>query len=397
MSQSAIWETGVSQGSGGLAEMEIDTETIRSNYREIERRVGPGTRVMPSLKADAYGYGALEVAKITARLGAFGLFTGNIGEAIAMRQAGLGLPIVIFGAYLPDEMPRLLAHDLIPTVYNLELARAVGSAAQQPREVYIKVDCGLGRLGVPLEDAVELIQAVARLDRVIVGGLYTHLPFGDAAGCDWARRQLGLFDALLRRLADAGIRPPVTQARASSGVAAGLGDAANAVCVGHLLYGLSPFSDDKAFDLGGFRPALRRIRSRLIHVGRHGQGSDLAIGGLYGVRQGKVMGVLPVGLSSGLGTLKQPGTATALVRGRAVPVVSISLEHTTLDLGDAADCVPGDEVVLVDEAGESGALRRFAAAQGRTPLEAMANMSARWQRSYADSAHDIWATFNQSS
>jgi alanine racemase len=373
--------------------MELNADALRANYREVARRAGSSVKVMPSLKGDAYGFGAVETARICEDMGAYALFTGSIREAAAMRAAGVRLPIVMFADYLPEAVSELLAHDLTPTICNSEFADAVEAAASGPIGVYVKVDAGLGRLGVPLADAAEFVSGVARRRNLKVAGVYTHLPFASTEGAAWARRRLADFDGLLDALRLAGHDVPISQSRASSCVAAGFTDKANAVCVGHLLYGLTPFSDEAAGDMSGLCPVLSKISARLIHVGRHSQGEDLAIGGLYGLRRGKTVGVLPVGLAHGLGALRAGATAT--LGGKPAPLISISLEHTTIDLDEIEDPRVGDEVVLVDSAGEGQALADFAAAQGRSPLEQMTAMSARWPRRYVDPVKDVWDAFNR--
>src|ERR1700730_9715474 len=119
----------MTQGIESHAEIELDTESWRANYREIARLVGPGIRIIPAIKADAYGFGAVETAKIFERLGAFALFTGNIAEATAVRTAGVRIPVIMFGAYLPQDVPFLLAEGLIPTIYAREFAAAASAAA----------------------------------------------------------------------------------------------------------------------------------------------------------------------------------------------------------------------------------------------------------------------------
>ena len=384
----------MTQGFQQHAEIELDIERLRANYHEIARRVGPGIKIIPAIKADAYGFGAVETAKIFERLGAFALFTGDVAEAIAVKAAGVRIPVIMFGAYLPEDVPFLLAHGLVPTIYDRGFATAASAAATAPTEVYIKVDTGLGRLGVPLPEAAEFIRWVSGLPSLAIAGVYTHLPFGDESGAAWARRHLAEFDALLGTLAASGIAVPTSQARASSCIAAGLADRANAVCVGHLLYGLTPF-DDPA-DIPGIRPVLRAIRSRLIHVGRHSQGSDVAIAGSYGLIRGRVTGVLPVGRSSGLGELDPARSAHALIGGRQAPLIGISLEHTTVNLDGLTDAKVGDAVELVSETEPGGTrLAEFARAQGRSVLTTMVTLSGHWRRHYVDPVKDVWSAFNR--
>ena len=378
------------------AEIELDTERLRANYREIARRVGSGIKIIPAIKADAYGFGAVETARIFERLGAFALFTGNVAEGIAVRAAGVRLPVVMFGAYLPEDVAFLLSHGLIPTIYDRDFAAAASAAASARTEVYIKVDAGLGRLGVPIAEASEFIRSVSTLPNLAIAGVYAHLPFADENGAAWAMRHLAEFDELLGTLAASGISVPVSQARASSCIAAGLADRATAVCVGHLLYGLSPFVESYTPGLSGIEPVVRAIRSRLIHVGRHPQGSDVAIAGSYGLRHGRTTGVLPVGRSSGLGELDPAEPGHALVRGQPAPLIGISLEHTTIDLDGISDVRVGDAVELVSETAKAGpTLSAWSRAQGRSALTTMVSLSGRWRRIYVDPVKDAWSAFNR--
>src|SRR5262249_38355304 len=197
-------------------------------------------RLIASVKANAYGHGAVTMARELARLGVETLWTGSIDEALAIRAAGIGARLLLFGGYLPGDIPALLRHRLTPTIYDRAGAEAVSNAANGPAPGYVKVDSGLGRLGVPPPEAEALIHRVAAFPNMAIEGIYAPLPFGSARGRDWARTRYEAFAALLGRLAGRGIDPPVTQVWASSGLLARMPDVCNAVCVGHLLYGLSP-------------------------------------------------------------------------------------------------------------------------------------------------------------
>ncbi len=138
--------------------MELDLGALAANYRELERRAGPDVKIIASLKANAYGHGAVETAKVLFGLGVFALSTGSFRDAVAIREAGVTTPILMFGGNLPEGVGQYLEHDLIPTVYNMETARAVSEAANTPAAVYIKVDAGMGRLGIELDAAEDFIR-----------------------------------------------------------------------------------------------------------------------------------------------------------------------------------------------------------------------------------------------
>ena len=212
---------------------EIDLDAVRDNFAEVRRRTRPGVQIIAAVKANGYGHGAVLVARTLSRHGVDGFATGSFDDACALREAGISAKVLLLPCQLPESTEELFRHDLIPTVYNLETANAVSSAATSPKSVYVKVDCGLGRFGVHIDDALDFVRAVTALPRLVVDGLYTHLPFNDANGQRWAIRQLAAFQALRRALADNGIAIPVTQALSSPGIVLDLDDGGcTAVCPG---------------------------------------------------------------------------------------------------------------------------------------------------------------------
>jgi alanine racemase len=355
---------------------ELDFQALAHNLAVVRGLAGQ-RRLIASVKANAYGHGAVPVGRELARLGVETLWTGSIDEARAMRAAGIGARLLLFGGYLPADIPELLQHELTPTIYDRAGAEAVSAAASGPTAIYVKVDSGLGRLGAPLPDAEDLIRAIAALPNLVIEGIYTHLPFGSVAGRDWAREKYAAFAALLARLAARDIKPAVTQVWASSGLLAGLPDVCNAVCVGHLLYGLSPIAADVA-PADALRPVLTAIKTRLIHVAHHAAGEDSAIGARYGMKNARVIGVVPLGLGDGMRSAAPGRTMSLLVRGRRAPVIGVSLEHTTLDLTGIDSPQVGDEAIVIGASdGLANSTKTLADWFGCSELEAVMTFSKR--------------------
>jgi alanine racemase len=312
--------------------IEIALDSLSHNYEELQRRLGKGARIIPALKANAYGHGAGAVARCLEQFNPLSLSTGSLEDALVIRESGVDLPILLFGGALPQGLPLLLEHGFTPTICTLEEDEVVSRVAVRPTEVYVKVDAGLGRLGVPLREAVNFISQVAMLKNVVVQGVYTHLSFYDLAGKEWARERLAEFDALLDSLEAANISVPVTQAVSSAGLLTGLESRANTVCPGSLLYGVSPVAPDLA-DMSPFRPVLKAIKSRLIHV------------------RGRV-GVLPLGVADGYLPVSPDSGAYCLMNGCRIPIRGVSLEHMVLDLSEGTEAHIGDEVVLLGRSGD---------------------------------------------
>jgi alanine racemase len=355
----------------------IDLDALARNYREVARRVGPEIKIIASVKGDAYGHGAVACAERLVAEGAFALATGDLGEASAMREAGITAPILMFAGILPAGVGALMRHGLIPTVYDMDGVEAAANATAEEVPIYIKVDCGLGRLGVDLDEAHEFVAWAVATPGVRVAGIYTHLPFADAAGRAWSAAHLTGFDALVAGLDGAGIQVPVTQAMASAAVLAGLRDSCNAVCVGHLLYGLSPMAPGEA-DLDAFAPVLTTVRARLIHVAHHPAGRDVAVGGLYGIGNAMVTGVVPMGMHHGMRGPAPGRTSEVLFRGQRALILSVSLEHTTIDLTGVEDPRVGEvATALGADGGERITIEEMAERQARAPLEVAMTFSRR--------------------
>jgi alanine racemase len=376
--------------------LEIELEAVERNIVEIKRRAGPDRHLIASVKGNAYGFGVVEISRAVLRRGAYALWTGNIDEALRLRSAGIDEKIIMFGGYLPEHIAELVVHDLIPTVYDergLDAVSGAGAARGRPVGVFFKVDAGLGRLGVPVADALEFIAAASHRPHLVIEGVYTHLPFSSTAERDWALARYADFERLITGLRQVGITPPITQAWGSSGVLAGLPDCCNAVCVGHLLYGLNPLKPEVAGS-DGLQPALKGLKASLIHVGQHVGGSDLAISGAYKIRNARSTGVIAFGIGDGMRRVLPGREMEALVRGKRVPVIGTSLEHTVLGL-DAVDLPQvGEEAVLVGSQGnEEICLDDFAEAIGCSPLEAIMSISGRVEARYVNSADSIWGSF----
>ena len=166
-----------------------DLEVLAGNLAALRRAVGPDKSVFAAIKGNAYGHGALPVARVLEREGLAGFMTGSFEEARALRAAGLAKPIIMFAGALPEGMGEILDAGLIPTVVDragAKAAAACGSAAK-PAAAFVKVDMGLGRLGVPGDELEDFLEELSRMPGLRIPGLYTHLPFKDRPSRDWAQ------------------------------------------------------------------------------------------------------------------------------------------------------------------------------------------------------------------
>jgi alanine racemase len=327
--------------------LEVDLDAAAQNVRAVRGLVGPARKIFAVVKADGYGFGAAEMGAVFVRHGADWLAVADVTEGIRLRARGIAAPILVYPNSLPDAAGETLAHGLVPTLVDLEGARAYSAAATGPCEAFVKVDVGLERLGVPAEQAVKMVLAMLELPHLRLGGLCAHPHAevdGDPAYADW---QLGRFTGVVDELEARGARVPVRLLAASPFVLRFPHTYLNAVDPGRMLYGITFPGETPPVPL---RSALRALTTRVIAVKELAPRERFAELAPFPVTTPLRLGVVPMGSADGLRWLH---AGHVLVRGRAVPLIgSPSLEHTRIDLTSVADAAVGDEVVIIGRQGD---------------------------------------------
>ncbi len=327
--------------------LEIDLGAAAGNLRAVRGLVGASRKIFAVVKADGYGFGAAEMGAVFARNGADYLAVADLAEGVRLRERGIAVPILVYPNSLPGSAADTLAHRLIPTLVDLDAARAYSEAATGPCEVFVKIDVGLERLGVPAEQAVKLILAMLELRHLRLGGLCAHPHAevgGDPAYADW---QLGRFTGVVDELEARGVRVPVRLLAASPFVLRFPHTYLNAVDPGRMLYGITFPGETPPVPL---RSTLRALSTRVIALKELAPRERFAELAPFPVTAPLRLGVIPMGSADGLRWLH---AGRVLVRGRAVPLIgSPSLEHTRLDLTAVPDAAVGDEVVIIGRQGD---------------------------------------------
>ena len=327
--------------------LEIDLDAAAHNVRAVRQIVGPQRKIFAVVKADAYGHGAAELGAVFVAHGADALAVADLGEGIRLRQRGITAPILVYPNSLPEAAPEAIAHGLIPTLIDLDGARAHAEAATAPLDVFVKVDVGLERLGVPAEQAVKTIVAMLEMPHLRLAGVcaHPHAHGTDPAYADW---QLGRFTSVVDELESRGIRVPVRLFAASPFVLRAPQTYLNAVDPGRILYGITFPGETSPVPL---RPTLRALASRVIALKELTPRERFAELAPFPVTSPMRLGVIPVGLADGMAWLH---AGRVLVRGQAAPIVTgPNLEHTRIDLTGVPDARVGDEVVIIGRQGEA--------------------------------------------
>jgi len=330
---------------------EIDLDAVVHNIRALRHRVGRDVLLFAALKANAYGFGVIPVARAALAAGADALAMVDVSDAINLRQLGIDVPILLYGGIPADRelVEALEAHDLMPTLLDLEDARTYSRHATGRLPVFLKFDVGLERMGMAPEDVPAIAAALSGLPKLKLHGAYTHLhvpPNADPLATDaYMRRQFRRFSTALEALKRCGHDPRITMA-ASSAVLMQTNDMnLNAVDPGHLLFGMYP-AGPRATPLD-LRAAFHALKSELIQVKTLSRPESLEMAP-FPVRDGMRIGVLPLGIADGMSQLH---CGQVLIRGRRVPVLGVSLEHTRVDLTEV-EAGRGDEVVVIGRQGD---------------------------------------------
>jgi alanine racemase len=334
--------------------LEIDLDAIAGNTRRIKEIVGPATEVLVSLKADAYGHGALRVARTTLLNGASWLGVATLSEAAPLRGAGVAAPILVFG-YIPPWQAREAARlDVRATVYSADVAAELAQAArdlERTIRVHVKIDTGMARLGLRAEDVegvVRFVEDLHAMRGVEVEGLFTHLATADSADQSYTLRQLARFDAIIAALEARGLRPPLIHA-ANSAATLTLPQARYSLArPGIAIYGLEPSA---AVHLpSGFRPALA-FKTQVAQVKDIPPGEGVGYGATYVTERETRIAVLPVGYADGF--RRAPTTwGGVLIQGQEAPLVGrVCMDQCMVDVSHLPDVRRGDEVVLIGRQG----------------------------------------------
>ncbi len=335
---------------------EIDLDAIRHNLRRMQAITG--TNVMAVVKANAYGHGALAVARAAAQAGAAWLGVARPAEGLELRAAGLELPILVLGATPPEGAAEAIQSDLSLTVFDLDLARAYAAAAHRlgrAARLHLKIDTGMGRLGARPGQALELMRAVTALEGAELQGIFTHYANADlltspggGEGQIPSHDQLARFQSVLSALLAEDLRPPLVHTANSAAALTMPGARYDLVRVGIALYGLNPSPSVPCPP--GFRPALQ-WKAAVAQVKTLPPGHGISYGSEYTTTEKETVAVVPVGYADGYRRVPK-NVNEVLIRGRRAPVRGrVCMDQIVVGVSHIAGARPGDEVVLLGPQG----------------------------------------------
>jgi alanine racemase len=359
--------------------VEVDLDAVRANVARLGEVAG--APVCAVVKADGYGHGAVAVARAALEAGAQWLAVALVEEGQQLRDAGIDAPILLLSEPPIAAVPELLAAELTPTAYRepfLAVLDATGQARGRPVPIHLKVDTGMSRVGVPMDELDARLQQLAVADGLVVEGIYTHLARADEPTVDATERQLAAFDRALDAAAKVGLRPRWRHTANTAGALLHPDAVRDLVRTGIGVYGLSPASEVDAWE-HGLSPALRLV-SEVSLVKRVPAGTPVSYGHRWRAPEAGWLATVPIGYADGVPRGLTNRAQVLLHEHRRPLVGSVTMDQILVWCGDDEPVV-GDEVVLLGEqGGERVRVEEWAAATDTITYEIATQISARVPR-----------------
>lgn len=375
---------------------EIDLDAVSHNARAVRSAIKPGVKLCAVIKADAYGHGAVRMAREYEALGVDWFAVSNLEEALQLRFSGVTKPMLVLGYTPAEEAKSLSEHRISQCVYSLDYARELSHYAQAAGvtvRAHLKIDTGMSRLGFYFQDidrdaaAIEEVQSVCALPGLYPEGIFTHFAVSDAGakGDAFTMRQFGCFKELLEILERSGIRFDVRHCANSAAVLDYPLSHLDMVRAGIVLYGLAPSGDLRAN--ADLRPSLA-LKSVVSHVKVIEPGTTVSYGRNYTAGTARKVATVPVGYADGYPRSLSPGggkpSACVLIHGKRCPILGrICMDQLMADVTELTDVRVGDAVTLIGRDGnESITAEELAAMEGTINYEVICGISKRVPRVY---------------
>ncbi|MCK5594921.1 alanine racemase [bacterium] len=366
---------------------QIDLGAIRHNIDCIKNIIGKDRKILAAVKANAYGHGDVQTAKIAVNSSVNYLGIANIEEAVRLRRACINAPILILGCSFKHEIGDILSYNVIPTVADLDFAKELNRKAEgfhKKAAVHIKVDTGMGRIGSYFEHAANFVKELRKLENLFLEGIFTHFPSSDEADKDFSLLQIKRFKNILNELESSGISIPIKHMANSGAILSkNIHDSFfDMVRPGLMLYGAYP-SPHVPKD-AKLKPALT-LSTRVVFMKEARQGSTISYGRTYTTKQKAILATIPIGYGDGYSRLLS-NRGEVLIKGKRAPIVGrVCMDQLVVDVSKIPDVSVGDEVVLIGAQGQARiSVEEIAEKIGTIPNEVFCMISNRVPRVYVD-------------
>lgn len=368
--------------------VKIDLDAIRDNFRAIAQKAGK--QVMAVVKADAYGHGAVPVARLLEPVCAF-FGVSSVAEALELRRAGIQKPILLLGHTPVDAFPAVVEQDIRPAIFSYEDAQALSREAVKQGKTapfHFAVDTGMSRIGFQVtEEAADICARIAALPGLTAEGLFSHFATADTRDLTRTYAQAALYEKFDEMLKDRGVEIPLRHLDNSAGIMH-FGCHYEMVRAGIVLYGIYP-SDQ-------VDPALLKLKSamtwhtKVSHVKHLEPGRQIGYGGDFVTERPTLVATIPVGYADGY-RRSLSGKFYVLIRGKKAPILGrICMDQFMVDVTEIPETQPGDEVVLLGQSGgETITVEQLSQAAQSFPYEQVCDVSRRVTRVYIQDGKEV--------
>ncbi|MBM3254889.1 MAG: alanine racemase [Candidatus Omnitrophica bacterium] len=358
---------------------EINLKNLAHNFRQVKRIIAPSVKVMACVKADAYGHGIIAVAKKLVSCGVDYLGVASIDEGIKLRNAGVGKPILILGLVLKEDISPIVRYKLIPALCTMELAHALNRMASKigkKIKVHVKVDTGMGRIGVLYKDTLFFIKKLSKLKFIEIEGMFTHFPSADTDRA-FTLKQISLIKNLKLKLSNLGIEIPLVHAANSMGLIGYKESHFNMVRPGLMIYGLYPKQGLKI----KLKPVLS-LKTRVVYSKTLPAGYAISYGRTYLIKKNSVVVTLPIGYGDGY-PRNLSNLGPVLIGGRRFKISGrVCMDQMMVDVG-AFKVRAAELALLIGSQGKHRiSAEELARLSGTIPYEITCGLGSRIPRVY---------------
>ena len=366
---------------------QIDLDAIRNNVDSIRKHVEPHTKIMAVIKADGYGHGSIPIAKCLEEYeDVYGYAVATVEEALNLRREGITKPVLILGYAFPYSYERLIQEDIRITVFRedtlIQLAKAAKDLGKRAK-VHIKVDTGMGRIGIlPDDSGLLLVRKAMEIQEIEIEGIFTHFAKADEADKSNVFHQLAVFQVFLQRVEqELGLQIQIRHCANSAGIIELPSSHMDMVRLGISLYGLWP-SCEVSREVVKLQPALS-LHSHVVFVKDLHKGQSVGYGGTFTAKEEMKVATIPVGYGDGY-PRSLSGKGSVLIRGQKAPILGrVCMDQFMVDVTKIRNVKEGDHVTLIGKDGTEQITTEFLGElSGRLHYELVCNLGKRIPRVY---------------
>lgn len=332
--------------------LEINTEAIKFNYRQLKRYLPKGTKIIVVVKSDAYGHGIVEISNIVSREGAYYVAVSFLEDAAFLRRSGYKKPILILSQPDISKLPILIKLNAIPCINDYRFAKSLSDICKGKFlcPVHIEIDTGMNHLGLPCENAIKELKRIAAQPNIQIEGIFTHLSDADNLNTSVTKKQIILFNKVIDGAKSVGINAEFVHVSCSSGLFSYPQNIYNSVRVGSIIYGIQS-SLDKNYPVD----VKQSLSWKTIILGTKmvGKGEYVGYSRSWKAKEDTLVAVMPVGYADGF--RRSPSNFRFVLCGRQrCPIIGlVGMNQTVLDVSKIENIQPGDEVVLIGKQGRN--------------------------------------------